>query len=55
VLNKGVAYMPIVSAESAAGNLLRFYLGVSSIDLFDGFLQYSDLAGAKKILIWELQ
>ncbi|MEG6503057.1 MULTISPECIES: type VI secretion system amidase effector protein Tae4 [unclassified Desulfovibrio] len=43
---------PITSAPSAAMNILRFGLGVGSIDLFD--IQYSDLAGASKILIWEL-
>ncbi|MEG6503056.1 MULTISPECIES: hypothetical protein [unclassified Desulfovibrio] len=46
---------PIISAASAAAGMLWFGLGVGSIDLFDGFLQYSDLAGSKKILIWELQ
>jgi hypothetical protein len=44
---------PVTSASSAAGSVLRFNLGVRAIDFFG--MQYSDLAGAKRILIWELK
>lgn len=43
---------PNTSAISWAGNVLRFGLGVDSIDI--PYIQYSDLGGAKKILIWEI-
>lgn len=43
---------PNTSPISWLGNTLRFGLGVDSIGI--PYIQYSDLGGAKKILIWEI-